>query len=99
MNSRYLICYATEMIETGERPPTGDSLLDQESRVKLPELYTGEEQGLAAPNLVHNRFVGIGRKLVASLHIKSQDGLPQADPTCLARLLNGEPPWFWRLTA
>ena len=29
-------------------PPTGDNLLDQESREKLPELYSGEEQGLDA---------------------------------------------------
>ena len=36
------------MVERGERPPTGDNLLDQESRDKLPELYSGEEQGLDA---------------------------------------------------
>ena len=29
-------------------PPTGDNLLDPESREKLPELYSGEEQGLDA---------------------------------------------------
>jgi len=27
-------------------PPTGRNLLDQESREKLPELYSGEEKGL-----------------------------------------------------
>jgi len=27
-------------------PPTGKNLLDQESREKLPELYSGEEKGL-----------------------------------------------------
>ena len=37
------------MVERGERPPTGDNLLDQELRDKLPELYSGEEQGLDAP--------------------------------------------------
>ena len=36
------------MVERVERPPTGDNLLDQESRDRLPELYTGEEQGLDA---------------------------------------------------
>ena len=30
------------------RPPTGDNLLDPESREKLPPLYSGEEQGLDA---------------------------------------------------
>ena len=30
------------------RPPTGDNLLDRESREKLPPLYSGEEQGLDA---------------------------------------------------
>ena len=29
-------------------PPTGKNLLDLESREKLPELYSGEEQGLDA---------------------------------------------------
>lgn len=29
-------------------PPTGKNLLDLESRGKLPELYSGEEQGLDA---------------------------------------------------
>jgi hypothetical protein len=29
-------------------PPTGDNLLDDESRDKLPPLYSGEEQGLDA---------------------------------------------------
>ena len=29
-------------------PPTGNNLLDQESREKLPPLYSGEEQGLDA---------------------------------------------------
>ena len=29
-------------------PPTGQNLLDQESREKLPPLYSGEEQGLDA---------------------------------------------------
>jgi hypothetical protein len=29
-------------------PPTGDNLLDRESREKLPPLYSGEEQGLDA---------------------------------------------------
>lgn len=29
-------------------PPTGDNLLDQESREKLPPLYGGEEKGLNA---------------------------------------------------
>jgi hypothetical protein len=29
-------------------PPTGDNLLDDESREKLPPLYSGEEQGLDA---------------------------------------------------
>jgi hypothetical protein len=36
------------MVERGDRSPTGDNLLDQESRDKLPELYSGEEQGLDA---------------------------------------------------
>jgi hypothetical protein len=29
-------------------PPTGDNLLDDESKAKLPELYSGEEKGLDA---------------------------------------------------
>ena len=29
-------------------PPTGDNLLDEKSREKLPPLYSGEEQGLDA---------------------------------------------------
>jgi hypothetical protein len=29
-------------------PPTGKNLLDKESREKLPELYSGEEQGLSS---------------------------------------------------
>ena len=29
-------------------PPTGNNLLDQASREKLPELYSGEEKGLEA---------------------------------------------------
>ena len=33
-------------------PPTGDNLLDQESREKLPPLYSGEELGLMALALV-----------------------------------------------
>lgn len=32
--------------------PTGENLLDAESRAKLPELYTGEEKGLDALALV-----------------------------------------------
>ena len=31
-----------------EPPPTGENLLDQASREKLPQLYSGEEQGLDA---------------------------------------------------
>ncbi len=31
-----------------EAPPTGENLLDQASREKLPPLYSGEEQGLDA---------------------------------------------------
>ena len=34
------------------RPPTGDNLLDLESREKLPALYSGEEMGLLALALV-----------------------------------------------
>ena len=34
--------------ETEIVPPTGDNLLDDESREKLPDLYNGEEQGLDA---------------------------------------------------
>ena len=34
------------------KPPTGDNLLDQESREKLPALYSGEELGLMAIALV-----------------------------------------------
>lgn len=34
------------------KPPTGDNLLDQESREKLPSLYSGEELGLMALALV-----------------------------------------------
>ena len=34
------------------RPPTGDNLLDQQSREKLPALYSGEELGLMAIALV-----------------------------------------------
>ena len=34
------------------KPPTGDNLLDQESREKLPALYSGEEIGLMAIALV-----------------------------------------------
>ncbi len=34
------------------KPPTGDNLLDQESREKLPPLYSGEELGLMAIALV-----------------------------------------------
>lgn len=33
-------------------PPTGDNLLDPESREKLPPLYSGEELGLMALALV-----------------------------------------------
>jgi hypothetical protein len=29
-------------------PPTGENLLDEESREKLPPLYRGEEEGLEA---------------------------------------------------
>jgi hypothetical protein len=29
-------------------PPTGENLLDQASREKLPPLYSGEEKGLDA---------------------------------------------------
>jgi hypothetical protein len=35
-----------------EPPPTGANLLDQESRARLPELYSGEEQRLNALALV-----------------------------------------------
>jgi hypothetical protein len=35
-------------------PPTGDNLLDDESREKLPPLYSGEEQGL--DGLAHVKF-------------------------------------------
>ncbi|MBN1669059.1 MAG: DUF2958 domain-containing protein [Anaerolineales bacterium] len=35
-----------------EPPPTGENLLDQASREKLPPLYSGEEQGLDALALV-----------------------------------------------
>jgi len=35
-------------------PPTGKNLLDAESREKLPELYSCEEQGLDAP--AHVKF-------------------------------------------
>jgi len=41
----------TTMVEGGEPeiiPPTGETLLDDESREKLPPLYSGEEQGLDA---------------------------------------------------
>ena len=34
------------------KPPTGDNLLDPESREKLPALYSGEELGLMAIALV-----------------------------------------------
>ena len=34
------------------KPPTGDNLLDSESREKLPALYSGEELGLMALALV-----------------------------------------------
>ena len=34
------------------KPPTGDNLLDPESREKLPPLYSGEELGLMAIALV-----------------------------------------------
>ena len=34
------------------KPPTGDNLLDAESREKLPALYSGEELGLMAVALV-----------------------------------------------
>ena len=37
------------MVERKDRSPTGENLLDQESRDKLPELYSGEEQGLDSP--------------------------------------------------
>ena len=37
------------MVERRPPDPTGDNLLDQESCDKLPELYSGEEQGLDAP--------------------------------------------------
>ena len=36
------------MVERRPPAPTGDNLLDQESRERLPELYSGEEQGLDA---------------------------------------------------
>ncbi len=35
-------------IEPNVEPPTGENLLDTASREKLPELYSGEEQGLEA---------------------------------------------------
>jgi hypothetical protein len=38
----------TENGEEKEVPPTGENLLDQESREKLPPLYSGEEKGLDA---------------------------------------------------
>jgi len=34
------------------KPPTGDNLLDTQSREKLPALYSGEELGLMAVALV-----------------------------------------------
>ena len=34
------------------KPPTGDNLLDAESKEKLPALYSGEELGLMAVALV-----------------------------------------------
>ena len=36
------------MRERGSRVPRGEPLLDQESRDRLPELYSGEEQGMNA---------------------------------------------------
>ena len=40
--------FAHNVEETEIIPPTGENLLDDESREKLPPLYSGEEQGLNA---------------------------------------------------
>jgi len=45
------MCYAKRaqyMPHPEIEPPVGKNLLDQESRARLPELYSGEEQGLDA---------------------------------------------------
>jgi len=41
-----LTCYAVGMKERRLRVPRREPLLDQESRDRLPELYSGEEQGI-----------------------------------------------------
>jgi hypothetical protein len=42
------------MANPEREPPVGQNLLDPESRERLPELYSGEEQGLEA--LAHVKF-------------------------------------------
>lgn len=46
-----VMCYAgvtAIMADPEKEPPIGKNLLDKESRARLPELYSGEEQGLEA---------------------------------------------------